>query len=171
MVLDELGEEDWLMIERETGAGPAEQISLSMYDDSLTLAILAATAKRMDCTMAECLEQYGRFWIRFAERGSYGSILNFTGTDLVGFIANLDRMHQAVVAVMPDAKVPSFGVIEEQPGQLRVTYRSERSGLEPFVTGLLHGLLERFELEGTVAPVNGTANHAEFLVTYSVAQG
>ena len=97
MVIDQLGEAEWYRLEQELGIGPAELISLSVYDDAMTIRILSGAAARLGQSVEACLVSFGRYWVKFAERGSYGHILNFTGRDLVGFIENLDRMHQAVL--------------------------------------------------------------------------
>lgn len=169
MVVESLGQDRWAELEREIGIGPEELISLNVYDDAMTSTILTAAAAKLGQSLPECLQQYGRYWISFAERGSYGSIMTFIGSDIVSFVSNLDRMHQAVLAAMPEARVPSFSVIEHEPGMLRIRYISERDGLEPFVLGLLEGMLERFELRGEVGQVPGLGNASEFLVTYEPA--
>lgn len=166
MLVEEIGEAGWTALEQQLGIGPAELLSQSVYDDAVTLKIVAGAAERLGLPVEECLERFGRYWIRFAERSSYGAIMNFTGRSLEQFIENLDRMHQAVLAAMPEAKVPSFAVLDQQDGQLRVRYQSERTGLEPFVIGLLHGLLERFGMTGHVELSPGRGNAAEFLIKY-----
>jgi hypothetical protein len=162
MVIDSLGDEAWQAIESDLGIGPQDIITVMVYDDALTIGILGAAAARLGLSVEECLMSFGRYWIRFAERGSFGAIMDFTGKDLAGFIANLDRMHQAVVAAMPEARVPSFRLVSDEPGNLRVQYWSERAGLETFVVGLLQGLMERFGIDGDVRQVPGTSNAAEF---------
>jgi len=166
MVIEELGEAEWNRLEQELGIGPNELISMSVYDDAMTIAILSGAANRLGQSIEACLGSFGRYWVKFAERGSYGHIMDFTGRDLVGFIENLDRMHQAVLAAMPAARVPSFSVIRQGVGEVRVKYHSERSGLEPFVVGLLHGLLERFGHEGEVKQVASQSNSIEFDLVY-----
>lgn len=169
MVVETLGPDLWAELEREIGIGPEELISLNVYDDAMTSRILTAAAGKTGQTLPEYLQHYGRYWIRFAERGSYGAIMTFIGSDIANFVSNLDRMHQAVLAAMPEARVPSFRVIEHGPGMLRIGYISEREGLEPFVVGLLEGMLERFELRGEVGQVPSLSNASEFLVTYEPA--
>lgn len=166
MVIDRLGIEAWQELERKHGFGPADMVSAMVYDDALTMQMLEAAADLLAVDAPACLEEFGRHWIRFAERGSFSAILNFTGRDLPSFVANLDRMHQAVVAAMPKARVPSFNIINQGPGTLLVEYRSTRSGLEPFVKGLLEGLLDRFDLTGDVAAVRSSSSGAAFLMTY-----
>lgn len=166
MLVEDLGEQAWAELEQHLRIGPGELVSMAVYEDARTVGILAGAAVRMGLTPEQCLERFGRYWIRFAERGSYGHIMDFTGRDLASFIQNLDRMHQAALAAMPEASVPSFTLVDQAEGSLRVKYHSERSGLEPFVVGLLHGLLDRFGLTGEVQPVPGRGNAAEFVVTY-----
>ncbi len=169
MVLDDKGEATWAEIERAAGLGPAELISAEVYDDEVTLKLIGATAEILAEPVDELLLAFGRYWISFAERGSFGQVLNFTGTDLISFIGNLDNMHQGVQAVMPEARMPSFKLLDATPGRLLVCYASTRTGLERFVEGLLLGLLDRFGHVGTVSerPANGQGRH--YLLTYAMA--
>ena len=166
MVVDRLGEEAWKALEHGLGTGPQDMISAMVYDDGLTVSMVAAAADLLEMPMEECLKAFGRSWIRFAERGSFGAIMDFTGRDLPGFIANLDRMHQAVVAAMPEARVPSFALVRDVSGDLLVQYRSERDGLEALVIGLLEGLMDRFDIAGEVRQVTSTSNAVEFQLLY-----
>ena len=61
--------------------------------------------------------------------------------------------------------VPAFAILDHEPGKLLVEYRSNRTGLEPFVAGLLEGLLERFDLVGEVTEVAG-GNAVRFEVAF-----
>lgn len=164
MVIDNAGAEDWACIEQRLGVGPQDMISAHVYEDALTVTLLESAAAEMGMTVPDCLRAFGHYWIRFAERGTYGDLMDFTGRDLPSFIANLDRMHQAVQAAMPDARVPSFALVESSSRRLRVEYRSDREGLEPFVEGLLAALVERFGMRGSVTLEPGRSNAVEFLI-------
>lgn len=150
MVIDQLGEEAWQATERKLGIGPTELISGMTYEDSLTIEIIAEAAARLNLDLEDCLLDFGRYWVKFADRGSFASVMTFTGHDLPTFIGNLDRMHLAIATAMPMAEVPSFSLISSEPGRLVVEYRSVRTGLEKFVIGLFQGLMDRFEVTGTV---------------------
>lgn len=150
MMIDRLGASAWAKVERETGTGPADLISLCVYDDSKTIALISASAARLGLPVDEALRIFGRYWVRFAELSSFGPIMDFTGEDLVTFINNLDRMHRSVVLAMPHARVPSFTLMEETDERLLVRYRSDRTGLEAFVVGLLEGLMDRLHVTGSV---------------------
>lgn len=164
MMLDRLGPSVWAKVERETGTGPADLISLCVYDDSKTIALISASAAHLGMEVDEALRVFGRYWVRFAELSSFGPIMDFTGQDLVTFINNLDRMHRSVVLAMPDARVPSFTLIDETRERLLVRYRSDRTGLETFVIGLLEGLMDRLNETGTVELFERGGNASDFAI-------
>jgi guanylate cyclase soluble subunit beta len=164
MMIDRLGLAAWVKVERETGTGPADLISLCVYDDSKTVALIAASAEQLGLPMDQALQVFGRYWVRYAELSAFGPIMDFTGQDLVTFINNLDRMHRSVVLAMPDARVPSFTLLEEANGHLLVRYKSDRTGLEAFVTGLLEGLMDRLGESGTVQVADRDGNTIDFSI-------
>lgn len=166
MVLEHKGPNFWASIERSAAAEPAHFISSVTYDDRITMRILEEAAKALGVALNTLLEDFGRYWILYAEQGSFGSILRFTGQDIKTFISNLDRMHSTIQDVMPQSRMPSFAVVREGPGNLLISYTSERDGLEPFVIGLLDGLFVRFDLTGTVRYAGSDAKSSLFEIIY-----
>lgn len=150
MVIDQLGEDAWSATEQKLGIGPTELITGLVYDDALTIEIISEAATRLNLAFDDALLEFGRYWIKFVSQGSFKSFMDFTGRDLPTFISNLDRMHLAVGTAMPNAHLPSFVLTESTPERMRIEYRSERTGLEKFVVGLFHGLLDRFGTPGNV---------------------
>lgn len=165
MMIDELGEDAWREVQHAAGTGPAELISAEVYPDATTLALVASAAQRLGLDTASFLRAFGRYWVRFAERGSFGAIMAFVGSDLPGFITNLDRMHRSVRVAMPEAILPAFELLEHDATGLRLAYRSRRDGLEPFVIGLLEGLVARFGQAGQVALEGHDGGAALFRIT------
>jgi guanylate cyclase soluble subunit beta len=150
MVHEELGEDAWLALEQKLNIGPMDLLTGKVYDDALTLDIISEAAARLNLSVDQCLIAFGKYWIRYADQGSLASVMNFTGQDLASFINNLDRLHLAVGAAMPDARLPAFATLSSDPGHLVVEYRSERVGFEPFVLGLFQGLMHRFHTSGQI---------------------
>ena len=150
MVHEELGEEAWLALEQKLKIGPMDLLTGKVYDDALTLDIITEAAAMLNLAVGQCLIEFGRYWIRYVDQGSLASVMNFTGQNLASFIKNLDRLHLAVGAAMPDARLPAFSTLCNDPGHIVVEYRSERVGLEPFVMGLLQGLMDRFHARGDI---------------------
>jgi guanylate cyclase soluble subunit beta len=166
MVTDDLGESGWAQVLKATGYGGGEFISASTYDDGVTLAIVGASASACSQDLDHFLERLGQYWICFASDGAYKSLMAVTGADLLTFLENLDRLHTAVQAAMPAARLPSFTVTDSGQGYVRVAYASERTGMESFVTGLLQGLLHRFGHAGKVREVGRSSDAIDFEIVY-----
>lgn len=166
MVLDERGEEVWSSIQRTANVELSDFISSATYPDEVTQRLLSTASEVLGQDSDKMLKQFGQFWIRYAEASSFGSILAFTGQDIVSFISNLDRMHRTIQDVMIKAQMPSFSILEHDVGQITVEYRSTRTGLAPFVSGLLLGLLERFNLKGSVSLISEEPSKSVFLIDY-----
>lgn len=166
MMHAKLGEEAWFALEKKIGIGPTELLTGMVYDDTLTLEIISEAAARLNLTADECLFEFGRYWIDYASRGSLAAVMQLTGQDLASFISNLDRLHLSVGMAMPDARLPNFKLVLNEPGYLKVEYHSQRTGMEDFVSGLLYGLVERFGLVGDVSIADDTADKVVFEIRY-----
>jgi len=166
MVIDSMGTRAWQAIETEQAIGPGELVSLSTYDDALTVRLLGAVSASRQETMEQTMRAFGRYWVSFVSKDAYGAILDFTGRDLATLLRNLNRMHQTVRVTMPDAIVPCFTMIEESADQIGVEYRSQRSGLQPMVLGLLEGLVEKFGLTAAVEQVSADGGVGQFLIRF-----
>lgn len=166
MVLDRAGKLAWSEIEAMAGIGQSELISAESYDDAITLRLIAGAAECSKVTLDEFLLEFGRYWIQYAEQGSFGAILKFTGNDLPTFLRNLNRLHGSVQSVMPVAQMPSFIVVREEDGLIELDYSSSRQGMVPFVEGLLQGLLDRFGLQGHVEHTYPETVTARFRIAF-----
>lgn len=144
-------------------------ISAATHDDAVTFALVEAAARRLDLSQDEFLHSLGRYWIRFADSGSYGPLMRMAGDTLEEFVSNLDRMHEGVLDGLPGAITPRFELRASEAGRLVVRYISPRKGLEPFVGGLLRGLLDRFGLRGEVGAPSPAGDGFDFVVTFGQA--
>jgi hypothetical protein len=146
-----VGEAAWGEVIQSCGLGSEHFISGQHYSDDLTVRLIGAIAAKAGVAVDSLLKDFGRHWIKFADRSNYAAVLDLAGDDLETFIKNLDRMHASIKATMPEAAMPSFELVKAAGNRITVVYRSPRRGLEPFVAGLFEGLLERFGETGTVA--------------------
>jgi len=167
LVIEQRGSAAWEMIVVDAGVEPLHMISAVVHDDSITMQIMDSAARALDLDMAEGLEAFGKSWISFVAKGSYGAFLDFLGDDLFSFVGNLDRMHHSITIAMPSARMPSFSVIEAGSGFMTLLYRSDREGLEPFVCGLFKGLFDRFGLTGAVRCMGERSEGILFELTFS----
>lgn len=166
MIYDQLGEEAWQALERKLDIGPTELLTAMVYDDEVTFRIVGEASARLNLSIDECLFAFGQYWIKYAESGSLAPIMNFTGATLPSFIDNLDRLHLAVGAAMPGARLPNFTMLEHDAGRIVVEYRSERTGMDQFVSGLFHGLMLKFHTKGSVSLLNRTDGALVFEILY-----
>ena len=115
---------------------------------------------------------YKRQVLYTAQEG-YGQMLSMFGSDLEGFLLNLDNLHSHVGLTFPALRPPSFSVERLEDGSgLLLHYRSQRSGLAPMVIGLLKGLGRRFSQEISIRQTahRGLDDHDIFRIEY-VGQG
>jgi hypothetical protein len=81
-------------------------------------------------------------------------------------------MHASIQIALPDAQLPQFVVVSQDERSIQLAYYSKRGGLESFVSGLLEGLLIRFNQPGSVvfSGMDGTARLFTVLFDRPVAE-
>ena len=96
-------------------------------------------------------------------------VLDATGRTLPEFLERLNDLHTRVQMLFPSLRPPTFNVTDRAERSLRLHYETHRSGLTPFVVGLLQGLARRFnvplEIDHDVRRDQG-APHDQFLLTW-----
>ncbi len=163
LVIDLRGEEAWQEILDLSELNAEHFISAQYYGDDITYRLIGVASNYLGLETEVVLEEFGKYWLTFAEKTAYGSVLAMAGDDLETFLGNLDRMHSSISSTMPSAVMPSFLLGRTAEGGLLVAYRSERAGLAPFVKGLLRSVLERFGQTGEVS-MKLTADGADFTI-------
>lgn len=151
MIRELHGPETWDDILRKSGLGDEFFISAQHYPDEKTNDLIGTISQTTGKDIETVLEEFGGYWIKFSEGSSFAGIMRMAGDSLFSFISNLDRLHASIKTTMNKAETPSFEVVEMTETKIDVVYRSDRSGLTPFVRGLFHGLLARFGETGTVS--------------------
>lgn len=143
LAISQLGQREWEALLAAEGLSDRHFIGVEYYSDDETMRLVQVISERLGCDMSETFHLFGRFWVGFAGASAYGRALQMAGNDLESFIGNLDRMHASIKSNMPRAALPSFEVVESGPEEIHVVYRSERTGLAPFVQGILAAVAER----------------------------
>jgi guanylate cyclase soluble subunit beta len=170
LVLDNHGEATWQQVMLEAGNPGDAFLTMRSYEDEITLKIVAATAQVLDLSVEECLEIFGSYWMATFAPDRYGSLLNFGGESVAEFLSNLDDMHDHISTSFTDFIPPSFKVDSANEQEIKLTYRSERSGLTPFVRGILLGMKQRFQqsfdLTEKVLTSDGSGEETKFLIQF-----
>jgi guanylate cyclase soluble subunit beta len=76
-------------------------------------------------------------------------LLDAAGRDMIGFLRNMNSLHDRITSTFLDYVPPEF-YIEEEGTTYKIHYISQRLGLNPFVVGLLKGLGARFGSKVTI---------------------
>ncbi|MHC5004366.1 MAG: heme NO-binding domain-containing protein [Planctomycetota bacterium] len=145
MILDSFGDEVWASVKRRAGVEVDQFSSLANYGDDVTFGLAVSASEELQRPLPELLQEFGRFWIGFALESSYGPILKQSGSSLHELLPMLDEMHTRLALSFPEFTPPSFKVLSDDGRLIRLRYDSSRTGLAPFVVGLLEGLGTMFD--------------------------
>ena len=151
--IERLGEVFWDAFAERHGLTDAAFVVGQAYPDETTFTVIAGLADAMEMSPAAFLQAFGRYWIEFARQGAYANLMSIGGETLPAFIRNLNRLHAGLSVAMPGSQMPSFYVLQDTPQAMRLSYVSQRQGLEPFVLGLLEGLCAMFAVEADIVRV------------------
>lgn len=157
MVVETMGEPAWLNVLDQAALSGEYFISGQNYSDEVTFAIIRAISKVSGIEVPALLRSFGEFWIKYAAQSPYGAMFRVGGEELDTFLTNLNRMHASIHSTMPASRMPSFEVLRKENDRIDVLYASDRSGLCPFVEGLMMGLMQHFGHSGHVTHVHTEA--------------
>jgi len=150
MVVETMGEAAWQNILAQADLDGEYFISGQNYSDEVTFALIDAVTKASGIETAALLKNFGRYWIGYTAKSPYGTMFRVGGDRLDTFLMNLNRMHASVHSTMPASRMPSFELLRNEDGRMDVLYTSDRTGLFPFVEGLLSGLMDFFGVTGHI---------------------
>lgn len=166
MVLEQFGPAAWDQILHSAKLDDGDFVSAQPYPDETTFRLIGAAAATAGLTVDQTLLAFGHHWVRTAGEGHYANVMSILGGSLLQALTNLDRMHASIQIALPDAQLPQFAIVAQDDRFIQLAYYSKRDGLESFVSGLLEGLLMRFNQPGSVA-FSGTDGAARlFTVTF-----
>jgi len=169
MVTAGQGEAVWEQIKQRAGVEDEVFVSTEGYPDEMTYALVAAASETLDTPVAGILEAFGVHWVVKTAQEGYGDMMAAGGKTLREFLVNLPNFHSRLSMAFPHLAPPQFLCSDVQERSVRLQYRSQRSGLAPFVVGLFKGLGQLFSTPVTVEQVadkSAVAAHDEFVVRW-----
>jgi guanylate cyclase soluble subunit beta len=143
MIQMQFGEEKWQEVLAASGVPEDSFLSMRRYDDDITYSLAGAASEVLGAPVDACLEMFGQHWVLETASKSYGMLLDAAGRDMIGFLRNMNNLHDRITSTFLDYVPPEF-YIEEEGTTYKIHYISQRLGLNPFVVGLLKGLGTRF---------------------------
>lgn len=162
------GEQKWHEICQAVRVSEADFEALQPYQDSMTSALVQATAQKLNTSSEDILYKFGYHWISFTAEQGYGEIVDLFGKDFRTCLKNLNRMHGHMGAMMPALNPPRFTLTEHSPDRVTLHYFSIREGLGPMVVGLLDGLADKYgdTISIQFVPKGSRSDHDEFDITF-----
>lgn len=169
LVVGQFGADAWSRICARAEVADDEFLSMEGYEDKVTYDLVGAASEELGLPPDKILEAFGQYWVEYTAVEGYGDLLDSAGDTLLEFLSNLDQLHARVKLAFPDLKPPRFAVTDEDEHGLVLHYYSDRPGLGPLVTGLIHGLGKRFDRELEVSmsrDESGGDPHDVFAIRY-----
>ncbi len=148
MILQNHGDETWNEIMANSDVDEDVFVSMQRFDDSVTYGLVGAAAEVLQADAADCLEGFGHYWATVTAPEAYGMLMDSTGKNLIGFLRNVNSLHDHITSTFVGYIPPHFDVTEDS-NRVNLRYESKREGLTPFVIGIVKGLAERFEQQIT----------------------
>lgn len=168
LVVKNFGENTWKTIKSKAGFKDDIFISNKSYPDETTFKLVGAAHETTGLSVNDLLFAFGEHWILETGMKKYGAVLQSGGRTYEEFMRNLPEFHGRVMILYPNIIPPEFGV-ETKSKELLVDYQSVRSGLTPFVKGLLSGIAKMFNQEIEIEVLERKDEGAEndrFRITY-----
>ena len=168
LVVQLAGADAWEALCKEINLEPEGFQPLCPYDDSITYKLVHLASAKLQLSTEELLTRYGHHWISYTAENGYGDVMRLFGPDLRTCLANLNRMHAHMGAMMPALSPPRFNVESVNDNELLVHYHSHRAGLAPMVRGLLQGMADKYGDTISIqhTPKGEGSDHDQFLVRF-----
>ena len=150
LIIEENGNEFWEMIKNKAGYEDLVFSYMESYEDDITEKLVSVASMELGITEEELLERFGTYWVIKTAQKSYAHFFKMGGKNVREFVSNLDHIHRRLSVSFQDIKAPQFDLIRETETSMTITYTSERQAYLPLTIGLIKGLFQHFNEQGTV---------------------
>lgn len=145
LVIDHYGLQGWQAVKAKASVHEEYFELLTVYDDAITYNLVRGASEVTGKSPSEVLHLFGGYWVNYASQAGYEPLLKLFGPNFKDCLANLNRMHEHMGAMMPGLIPPEFEITKEiSDTEFELMYKSQRPGLGPMVTGLLEALAKRY---------------------------
>ena len=147
MIIETGGNESWEKIASNANIKNVEGFaSFEQYDDQVTLDLVLNTSNHLDIEVTKLLESFGLYWVEYAKKSEYSSILEAAAKNPIDLLKNLNALHKRLELTFDNLNAPSFWVENLTENSLELFYKSQRDmPLEFFVIGLVKGIFKLYD--------------------------
>jgi hypothetical protein len=146
LVVEKFGQEKWNEALKIAGIPQDSFFSTRSYDDEITFTLAGAVSEVVGAPLDDCLELFGEYWLTSFAPQSYDMLIRAAGDSLFEFLENLNSLHDRISTTFVGYVPPSFHLQRKSETNATVEYRSSRTGMVPFVVGIIKGMQDRFNV-------------------------
>ncbi|XP_046647803.1 soluble guanylate cyclase 89Db-like [Daphnia pulicaria] len=135
----EYGEQLWHALLEKTNYRNTVFCTHQTYPDDLVMELATAAAEVVGNRLTELdfLNYFGRCFIRSFDQYGYDKIIKAGGRYFCDFLTGIDNIHLQMRYMFPKMVSPSMYISHEDADGVLLHYRTPRSGLCPYLRGLL----------------------------------
>ncbi|VDM03134.1 unnamed protein product [Schistocephalus solidus] len=137
IVENEFGEEAWECLLEQSGLRLRIFQTRRKYWDETLLQLFKVYAQELDIKLEQVAYENGLFFHEFVECAGYGNLLKIQGRNFLGFLEQIDNLHEYLKFSYPRIRSPSFLVLDSSETHISLLYESTRCGYTPYVQGQL----------------------------------
>lgn len=162
------GSATWQQVAAEADVHPDGFLTWESSPDSITHAIVLASARRLDKSVGELLEDVGA-WLSRQEQ--IRRLLRFGGANFQEFVESLRELPGRIHLVIPDLEFPGFTVLSDAPGRYRIIAEPHQPGLMRVLAGMLRVMADDYGSLAVISVVRDRIDMDVVLPDYSSKRG
>ncbi len=141
---DTYGVQCWARIADAAGVDPDGFETMLLYDDSVTLSVIAAASRALGKPEEDLLEDLGIYLVSHPERARLRRLMRFGGVGFEDFLHSLDDLRERGRLAVPDLDLPDLELRDEGDGRFSVTCRSRHAGFGAVLAGVLQAMADEY---------------------------
>jgi hypothetical protein len=141
---DTYGVERWLQVARAAGFGGDGFDTMAVYDQSVTDALIDASAQMLDRPRDLMLEDMGTYLVSHPTVEPLRRLLRFGGATFMDFLLSLEDLPGRSRLAVPDIDVPELALEETEADVFLLTCRSPLQGAGHVLMGLMRAMADDY---------------------------
>lgn len=138
------GQQRWERVTDAAGLDFSDFEAMLIYDEELSLGVLAAACAELNRPQTEVLEDLGTFLVSHPEVEALRRLLRFGGVNYVEFLHSLDDLPDRTRLAVSDLKLPALELREHTVGQFSLTCQSGLPGFGSVMMGVLRAMADDY---------------------------
>ena len=143
-VTDTYGPDCWESVSLAADLGFTDFEAMLIYDETLTLNVLAAVSDLLDKPRTEVLEDIGTYLVSHPNAEAVRRLLRFGGEDFVDFLHSLDDLPDRARLAVADLELPQLELREHAAGRFSLTVNARIEGFGFVMIGMLRSLADDY---------------------------